>query len=210
MHEKCSRIGISGGTFDPIHYGHLIITEEARERFSLDKVLFIPSGKPPHKVDTKVTEQEHRLNMVSLAVGTNPHFEVSNIEMERKGYIYTVDTLMQLRRVYGDKAKLFFIIGADIVWDLLKWKDPRRLFGLCEFIVAFRPGYDGNDFIGEIEKLRTEYNTKIHIAETPLMEISSTDIRERIRNKRSVKYLVPESVERYIYDNNLYVNEATF
>lgn len=204
MQEEYARIGISGGTFDPIHYGHLIMAEEIRDTFNLDKVVFVPTGRPPHKVISKISDVEHRYNMVCSAVSTNPDFSVSRIEMEGEGYVYTVDTITRLKNLYGNSTKLFFIIGADIVWDLPKWKDPMRLFSLCEFIVAFRPGYNRVEFEKEVDRLRKEYNAQISMADTPAIDISSTDIRERIHDNRSIRYLVPESVEEYIRKNGLY------
>ncbi|MDP4093641.1 MAG: nicotinate-nucleotide adenylyltransferase [Bacillota bacterium] len=204
MSNEHERIGISGGTFDPIHYGHLIISEEIRVNFKLDKVIFIPTGKPPHKSQSEVTESEHRFNMVNIAIHTNPSFEVSRIEMEREGYIYTIDTMSRLKAELGESSELFFITGADIVWDLPKWKKPEQLFDLCEMIVAYRPGYLKEDFFSEIEKLKIKYGAKINVAETSIIGISSTEIRNRVRAGNSIKYLVPEDVEKYIHDNNLY------
>lgn len=205
MQKQNGRIGISGGTFDPIHHGHLIISEEIREEFHLDKIVFIPSGKPPHKDESEVSEAEHRFNMVCMATRSNPYFEVSRIEMDRAGYIYTVDTMECLKDEYGENTELFFITGTDIVWDLPKWKKPAELFKLCEFIVAYRPGYDKEKFLDEVQRLKSEYGARISLANTPAIELSSTMIRERVRNGSSIKYMVPENVEEYIYSNKLYL-----
>jgi len=205
MQERLPKIGIAGGTFDPIHYGHLIIAEEIRESCGLDKVLFIPSGNPPHKDTRCVTSAEHRFNMVAAAISTNGFFEASRLEMERTGYAYTVDTLQELRNLYGENVGLYFIIGADVVWDLLKWKQPERLFAMCEFIVAFRPACRMDSFVKEVEMLRTKHSARINIADTPVIDISSTAIRERAKTGRSLKYLVPEAVEDYILQNGLYL-----
>lgn len=204
MEEHFKRIGISGGTFDPIHYGHLIIAEHVRECFKLEKVIFIPSGMPPHKDLSRVTPAEHRFNMTNIAISTNRYFEASRIELERKGYTYTVDTLQQLRDMYGNEVELYFIIGADVVPDLLKWKDFKRVFELCEFVAVLRPWHDAEEFKFEIKHLQAEYGAKINIMRAPLIEISSTEIRERVMNGSSIKYLVPEGVESYIADNGLY------
>lgn len=198
------RIGISGGTFDPIHYGHLIIAEDVREKFKLDKVIFIPTGAPPHKDNTKVSDPEHRYNMVCAAISTNPHFEASRIEMERPGYTYTIDTLIELRQLLGANSRLFFITGADVIPELLTWKKYEQVFELCEFIAVLRPGYTREEFINEVKYLKKTYRAVIHIVEAPLIGISSTTIRERVKEHRTIKYLVPEEVEKYIYDTGLY------
>jgi len=208
MQGKLRKIGISGGTFDPIHYGHLIVAEQIRESLGLDKVIFIPSGAPPHKDNSKVTAAEHRFNMVCEAVKTNPYFEVSRIELEREGYSYTVDTMEQLNALYGEETRLFFITGADVIPELLTWKEYEKLFGLCEFIAVLRPGYKKDDFIKEIEYLKATYSAKIHTVHAPLIGISSTIIRDRVRNHKSIKYLVPEGVEDYIVKNGLYLKEG--
>ncbi|MCX7745670.1 MAG: nicotinate-nucleotide adenylyltransferase [Clostridia bacterium] len=202
--KKYERIGISGGTFDPIHCGHLIMAEEIRQKFNLDRVIFIPTGMPPHKVTAKVTEAEHRFSMVFDAIRSNPFFKALRTEIDRKGYTYTVDTLLQLRAIFGTEVKMFFITGADVVGDLLNWKDYEKVFSLCEFIAAFRPGNKRDGFIKQIEYINNNYHTHIHTADVPLIDISSTLVRERIRNNQSIKYLVPECVEKYILDNRLY------
>lgn len=198
------RIGISGGTFNPIHLGHLIIAEMARDRFGLDKVLFIPSGMPPHKNLGSVLDAEQRFDMVRRAVAGNSYFEESRIEIDRVGYTYTVDTLKKLRELYGSDAILYYIIGADVLHDLVTWKSFEEVFKICEFIAALRPGNNTQDFYRQMEYLKDTYGAVIHFIETPLIEISSTDIRKRIKEGRSIKYLVPESVEEYIKSNKLY------
>lgn len=207
MHENSERIGISGGTFDPIHYGHLIVAEEIRESMKLDRVVFIPTGNPPHKVSSRVTGAEHRFGMVQCAIRSNPFFEASRIEIERAGLTYTIDTLEQLMSVYKENTRLFFITGADVIPELLTWKDYRRLFSLCEFIAVLRPGYKKDEFMRKIEVLKSEYEAKIYTVNAPLIGISSTTIRERVKDGKSIKYLVPEGVEEYIRSNGLYKQE---
>ncbi|MDF2524348.1 MAG: nicotinic acid mononucleotide adenylyltransferase [Clostridiales bacterium] len=202
--QKSKRVGISGGTFDPIHYGHLITAEHIREKFELDKILFIPAGTPPHKDINQVTESEHRYNMVCSAVNGNPAFEVSRVEVDRKGYTYTVDTLSQLQQSYGRETEFNFIIGADVVSELLTWKDPERVFGLCNFIAVFRPGYEMKQFLEQIEYLKKSYSARIKTINVPLIDISSTEIRSRVKSGLSIRYLVPHEVEQYIYKNKLY------
>lgn len=204
MKGKYKRIGISGGTFDPIHHGHLIVAEEVRQKFELDRMLFIPVGLPPHKDNLTVTPAEHRFNMVNEAVSTNPHFEASRIEIDRKGYTYTIDTLTLLKSVYGDDTQIFFMVGADVVKDLLTWKDFRKVFSICTFIAAFRPGADRSEYNKEINDLRSEYRAKIEEVQIPLIEISSTAIRQKVKEGKSVKYLIPDGVEKYIMKNGLY------
>lgn len=203
MQEKL-KIGISGGTFDPIHIGHLVIAEQAREKMGLDRVLFIPSGNPPHKRDIEVTAAEDRYNMVQKAIEGNPYFEASRMEIDRGGYTYTVDTLRELRRIYGENALLYFIIGADILWDLPGWKEQRQVFSLCEFIAVLRPGYDRQAFSGQVELLQHEYGAVIHWIGAPLIDVSSTMLREKVSLGQSIRYLVPEAVENEINTKGLY------
>ena len=201
---KYKKIGISGGTFDPIHYGHLIIAEEIRQTMELEKMIFIPSGNPPHKTDAKVTSATHRFKMVEMATATNPYFQVSSIELEREGYSYTIDTLSQLKQMYGNDTALFFMTGADVIPELITWKNFKDIFSLCEFVAVLRPGFKREALIKEIEYLRNNYMATIHIVNAPLIGISSTIIRDRVRKDKSIKYLVPENVEHYIMKNNLY------
>ncbi|MDP4181525.1 MAG: nicotinate-nucleotide adenylyltransferase [Bacillota bacterium] len=198
------KIGISGGTFDPIHYGHLIIAENIRNSFKLDKVIFVPAGLPPHKKHLKVTSSLDRLNMVKKAVSSNSYFEVSSVEVEREGYTYTIDTLKHFRKTYGEAAKLFFITGADVIKELHLWKDYSEILSMCSFVTALRPEYNDDEFYKAIEHYRSNFNANIYIADAPMVQISSTDIRNRIAENRSIKYLLPECVEEYIFKNNLY------
>lgn len=204
MNEVFESVGILGGTFDPVHYGHLIIAEAVREGFNLDKILFIPSGQPPHKDNSKVSSAVHRFSMLKAAIETNPCFDVSRIEVEREGYTYTVDTLTQLRDKFGRSVKLYFIIGADIVPELITWKEFKKVFDLCEFIAVLRPGNDITEFNTEIDRLKSEYMARIHTIEVPLIDISSTEIRKKVCGKKSIKYLVPDSVETYIKNHGIY------
>jgi nicotinate-nucleotide adenylyltransferase len=204
MADKSKRIGISGGTFDPIHYGHLIVAEILREKFQLERIIFIPTGLPPHKNLAEVTSAEHRYDMVKGAIVTNPAFEVSRIEIERRGITYTIDTLTALRGIYGADTQLFYIIGADVVRDITTWKNFEEVFRMCDFIAVLRPEHKIADFNNTVEYLKSTYMAKIHTADIPLIDISSTYVRERVRNNKSIKYLVPESVEAYVECNGLY------
>ena len=205
MKDNVEKIGISGGTFNPIHIGHLMVAEIVRDRFGLDKVLFIPSGMPPHKSLSSVACAKHRFDMVEKAVESNPYFKASRIEIDREGYTYTVDTLKNLREIYGNNTSLYYIIGADVLNDLLTWKNYEEVLKICEFIAVLRPGNDVQAFKKQIEFLKQTYCAKIHFINTPLIEISSTEIRDRIKEGRSIKYLVRDSVEEYIKLNRLYI-----
>lgn len=204
MESKGLKIGICGGTFDPIHIGHLAIAEMIRCDFNLDKVLFIPSGRPPHKDLKIVTDPIHRLNMVKCAVSANPYFEAISIETEREGYSYTVDTLNNLHRIYPMDAQFYYIIGADVVMDLLTWKRAEEVFRLTKFIAVMRPGFIEDEINAKIKELRSEFDIDITSFEAPLIEVSSTIIRDRIMRKQSIKYLVNDCVEEYIEQNSLY------
>lgn len=197
------KIGIMGGTFDPIHLGHLAMAESAREIFELDEVLFIPSARPPHKAERKIESEAHRLMMTYLAVKSNENFHVSPMEMLRDGFSYTLDTVDELERKFNHVAELFFIIGSDSMAELPTWHKSRELVGKAHFVAAERPGIEIN--LNEIKKFFGEESmAHIHKFTTPGLEISSTDIRERIKAGRSIKYLVPESVEEYIFREQLY------
>lgn len=203
MDKLGNRIGISGGTFDPVHNGHLITAQYTMEKLELNKVIFIPSGKPPHKTRNDITSSEHRFNMVSEACEGNSCFEASKIEMERPGKTYTIDTLKQIKSMYGD-LDIFYITGADVIRDIKNWKDFEKVFELCDFIAAIRPNYDKDSFMQDVKLLKSKYQAKIHVIDVPLIEISSTEIRNRIKKGLPIKYLVPQKVEKYILENKLY------
>lgn len=203
MDKLGNRIGISGGTFDPVHNGHLITAQYTMEKLELNKVIFIPSGKPPHKTRNDITSSEHRFNMVSEACERNSCFEASKIEMERPGKTYTIDTLKQIKSMYGD-LDIFYITGADVIRDIKNWKDFEKVFELCDFIAAIRPNYDKDSFMQDVKLLKSKYQAKIHVIDVPLIEISSTEIRNRIKKGLPIKYLVPQKVEKYIMENKLY------
>ncbi|MEG6520744.1 nicotinate-nucleotide adenylyltransferase [Desulfotomaculum sp. 1211_IL3151] len=200
MKEIC----LMGGTFDPVHFGHLVVAEEVRQRFHLDKVVFIPAGKPPHKTDKVILDAQHRVNMIRLAIASNPYFEISTIEVERRGLSYTVDTIEQLRRSFQVES-IYFITGADAILEILTWKDVERLLSMAYLIAATRPGYDLNNLEETLKSLPTPFMKRILPLEVPALAISSSDIRKRVREGKSIKYLLPESVEGYIYHNNIYV-----
>ncbi|MGL5506323.1 MAG: nicotinate-nucleotide adenylyltransferase [Paraclostridium sp.] len=190
------KIGIMGGTFDPIHYAHLATAEYAREKFKLDKILFIPTGNPPHKAKLR-TDKVDRYNMVLLATKNNEYFITSAMEINREKRTYTVDTLKELHKIYPN-SEIYFITGADTICDMENWRNVGENFELATFIAASRPGIRDSEAKQKIEKLKNIYDAKIEEIDAPSLDISSTYIREQIKEKKSVKYLLPEEVQRYI------------
>jgi nicotinate-nucleotide adenylyltransferase len=190
-----------GGTFDPIHYGHLVTAEEALVQLSLDSVLFVPTGRPWMKEHEVVSPPEDRYLMTVIATASNPLFRVSRMEVDRDGPTYTVDTLRGLKELYGPKTDLFFITGADAIVEILQWKDPQELFDLATFIAVTRPGYD---VMAAIEAHAPANRPDIPVMSIPALAISSTDIRGRIAAGRPIRYLVPEGVKSYVEKAGLY------
>ncbi len=201
------KIGIMGGTFDPIHFGHLYIAECSRHRFGLEKVIFIPTGDPVHKSRRGITGPAMRMEMTALAIRSNPHFAISRIEVDRPGPTYTVDTLKELHRE-GIGDRIFFITGADAIMEILSWKDVDRVFQLCEFIAITRPGYSFKEIDQVLSRLTKTERDRIHFHQTGGILISSTDIRQRVLCGAPIKYLVPEKVEEYIKEYRLYLPEG--
>lgn len=197
------RIGVMGGTFDPVHYGHLVTAEEALVQFNLDKVIFMPTGRPVRKTHLHVSSAEDRYLMTVIATASNPDFEVSRLEIDRPGSTYTVDTMLALRETYGPRAELFFVSGADAVREILTWKDAARFAELCTFIAATRPGYVA-DLDAFASANPTASRPLVESMEVPALAISSSDIRARVAARRPVRYLLPESVATYIDKNGLY------
>lgn len=202
--KKGIRLGIMGGTFNPIHHGHLVMAEEVRNKFELDKVIFVPTGTPPHKKSEELVSAQDRYLMTVLATMTNLCFEVSTIEIEREGVSYTIDTISEFKKVYGQETKIYFITGADAILSIFTWKDMDHLLESCEFIAATRPGYCLEELRTNIEAINPDYLKHIHLVEVPGIAVSSTDVRERIRDNKPIKYLMPETVESYIIKNKLY------
>ena len=189
------RIGIMGGTFDPIHHGHLVAASEVQHEFDLDEVVFVPTGDNPFKKDRHVTLAEHRYLMTLIATANNPRFSVSRVDIERPGVTYTIDTLRDIRRLYPHE-ELFFITGADVLSDILRWKDNQELWDIAHFVGVNRPGHDLH-----VAGLPQQ---SFDLLEVPAMAISSTDIRERARAGRPIWYLVPDGVVQYIKKYHLY------
>ena len=197
------RLGVMGGTFDPIHYGHLIAAERAREELALDKVLFIPSGIPPHKRAGALALPKDRYLMTGLAIASNACFQLSDIEIVRDGVSYTVDTLKALLELYND-VQLFFITGADAILDIATWKSPGELLSMCNFVAVSRPGYNIDSIWRKAGKYIDRPEKSITGIGIPGLDISSTEIRERVREGKSVKYLLPDDVIDFIAEHGLY------
>lgn len=220
------RIGLFGGTFNPVHSGHLRIAGEIKEHFALDLVIFIPTGIPPHKVKSEVISPEHRLRMVELAVAPYRYFTVSPIEAERKDFSYSIDTVTALKKDMGDSAEFYFIIGIDAFMEINTWKNANELMTMCNFVVILRPGHRFTDLSGVdipllhnlpgdvLEKLDQGEtsgasfpltgNYQLFLAKITLCDISSTELRRLVREGKEVRNLLPESVMSYIIQKRLY------
>jgi nicotinate-nucleotide adenylyltransferase len=193
------RVGVMGGTFDPIHHGHLVTAEEAVVQFGLDQVVFVPTGRPWMKADRVVSPSEDRYLMTVVATASNPRFSVSRVEIDREGPTYTVDTLRELADEHPD-AELYFITGADAILEIFDWKDPEDVLGLAHFIAATRPGYD----LARFEAAAPTHHPKVSTMDIPALAISSSDIRQRVKEGRAIRYLLPEGVKSYIEKQGLY------
>ena len=195
--------GILGGTFDPIHFGHLVLAEKAREAFQLEKVVVVPAAIPPHKIGEVSTEAHHRLRMVELAIEGSPWFEVSSVELEREGPSYSIDTIRELKKKYSD-SETALIMGFDSLLDLHSWRDYQSILEETKIITAFRPGYpiisDNNHWPSFLKA----YRHQVLVLEAPLLDISSTWLRVELMYGRSIRYLVPDRVRDYINTKGLY------
>lgn len=192
------RLGIMGGTFDPIHLGHLVCAEEARWQFGLDQVLWVPAGQPWQKKGREVSSPEDRYMMTVLATQSNAAFSVSRLEIDRGGPTYTLETLKALRSFYGESTELFFITGTDAVMQILTWKDPEAILSEARFIAASRPAFEVDDI--DLDR----FAGRVTVMSIPALAISSTDIRRRVAEGRPITYLVPPEVERYVAERALY------
>ena len=196
------RLGIMGGTFDPIHNGHLVAAEQAFDDLGLDTVVFMPAGRPAFKQDKQVTAGEDRYAMTLLATSDNPHFLASRFEIDRPGVTYTADTLERLRAIYPENVTLYFITGADAIADILSWRDAEKIGGLAKLVGATRPGYDLARAQSTIDASGFEFD--VTYLEVPALAISSSYLRERVHNMQSLRYLTPDSVTGYIHKHRLY------
>ncbi len=197
------KVGIMGGTFDPIHNGHLATAEAVNDALNLDQILFIPAARPPHKRGRQLADEFHRLAMTVLATCSHPDFHVSTIELERDGPSYAVDTVDALKNIFPPDAQFFYVLGADAALELHTWHNAFELVSKCFFVAATRQGT-----VFDLDAVHKNFPADLrhHIihVETPALEISSTDIRDKILHRRSIKYLVPEPVEQYIRKERLY------
>lgn len=204
--HRIYRLGIMGGTFDPIHIGHLACAEQARVAFDLDAVVFIPTGNPVFKQDKKVSDASHRVNMCALATADNAHFGVSTLETDREGNTYTVDTLLQLRAFYPENVKLYFITGADAVLHIMKWRDSEIISQMAYLIAVTRPG---SNLTAEFKEQMHQYtNFETLYLQMTALSISSSLLRELVMKGESIRYLVDPEVYRYIKEQGLYLPEA--
>ncbi|MBV9713192.1 MAG: nicotinate-nucleotide adenylyltransferase [Ktedonobacteraceae bacterium] len=204
------RIGLLGGTFDPIHYGHLLIAEEVSAVLDMAEMIFIPAGQPPHKPGRVITPAEHRLAMLELAIASNPRFTISLVEMKRPGLSYLVDTLHILRSQVGTDVELSFVIGWDSLEELHTWYKPQGILEQLDALVAVgRPGYvdEGEYNNKQLEARLPGITQRLRVVQTPQFSVSSTDLRRRVAQGRPIKYQVPEAVERYIFEHGLYVSD---
>ncbi len=192
------KIAIMGGTFNPIHYAHLLSAEQVREGLGYDKILFVPAARPPHKSQPDMVSAEHRYQMVLLATADNPYFEVSRIELDRAGPSYTIQTIKTLRHLYGKTTELAWIIGADSLIEYKIWKNFDEVLEQCTMIVTTRPNYD-------LERVPSDVRSRVTTLRINEFDMSATEIRERVRSNSSIRYLVPEEVAAYINKHQLYL-----
>ena len=197
------RVGVFGGTFDPIHLGHLAVARSIQSSLGLDNVVFVPAGQPWLKADTPVSRVKDRVQMLRLALARRRALELSTIEADRPGPSYTVDTMETLQRQLGSDADFFFLLGSDALMDIAKWKEPQRLIQLCQLVAFARPGF-GLPTMEALEVAVPGISMRVVFAEVPQVNIRATDIRRRIAEGRSIQRLVPRVVERYILEHGLY------
>ncbi|HJP66062.1 MAG TPA: nicotinate-nucleotide adenylyltransferase [Actinomycetota bacterium] len=198
LRRRC--LGVMGGTFDPIHQGHLVTAEAAVHEFGLDEVVFVPTGRPWMKTDREVSPGEDRYLMTVIATASNPRFSVSRVELDRDGPTYAVDTLRAIRDEVGEGCELFFITGADAILEIFHWKDPEEVLRQAHFIAATRPGYD----LARLEKEAPTSHPNVSVMNVPALAISSSDVRRRVAAGEPIRYLVPEGVQTYIEKAGLY------
>ncbi len=197
------KIGIMGGSFNPIHLGHLHLAESARVEFHLDKVIFIPAGDNPFKQTNVSVTRQQRFEMVNMAIASNERFASASIELDRHGKSYTIDTIREIKKMYP-QSELYFITGADIMFEITQWRSAEELLQSINFITATRPGYPVSKWRRRVRRLRKKYHANIYGLMSAEMDITSTEIRNRIASGQSIKYLIPEPVEAYIETHHLY------
>ncbi len=200
-------IGVLGGTFDPIHRAHILVAMEARECLNLDKVLFVPAAQTPLKEDVSISSVEHRVQMLLLAIADYPYFKMSTIEIDRPGTSYTVDTIAEIQSKLGIGDELFFIMGCDSLVQLPRWKEPSRIIQMCWLVAVPRPGCSFDE-VNIMEKVIPGLSRRLVLLDKPEIDISATEIRERVAKGLSIHPLVPEPVEEYIKRHKLYLPES--
>lgn len=201
---KKRRIGFMGGTFDPIHYGHLLIAENAYEQFRLDEVIFMPTGTSPHKDSGKILDANERMELIQLAIKGNPHFSCSDYEITKEGICYTYLTLRDFHKQFQD-AELYFIMGADSLAYFDSWRRPDEISRLSTILAAVRDGLDLDQLLPIRDSLEQKYNTRIGFINTPNFSVSSHMIRQRLAKRQTVRYLIPDAVEAYLKQHAIYV-----
>jgi len=202
------KIGVLGGTFDPIHLGHLIVAEEARARLNLPQTLFVPAGQPWLKTNNVISPAEHRVEMIRLAIADKPYFKLSTMEIERPGPTYTVDTIAALKGQLSPGDELFFILGWDNLIQLPQWREPSRLIKMCRLVAIPRVGYPTPE-LTSLEAAIPGLSQRVILLDSPRVDINASEIRQRVAQGLSIHHLVPEPVERYIKQHKLYVTRQT-
>jgi nicotinate-nucleotide adenylyltransferase len=202
---KGAKLGVIGGTFDPPHYGHLVLAENARVQLALDGVLFVPAGQPPHKPASPVTPAHHRVALVEAAIGGNSAFTLSRVDLDRPGPHYTVDMLGILSRTYPDAA-LFFLMGGDSLAEFASWRDPTGIVEQAQLVVMERPGWEAD--VASLTEAIPGIRERLTTLDAPYLQISGTDLRRRVRAGLPIRYLVPPAVEQYVIQQGLYPGEA--
>lgn len=200
------RMGIMGGTFDPIHYGHLAAAEEAWAKLSLDQVVFVVANIPPHKIGEEITPAKHRYAMVELAIASNPHFFISRVDLDRPGPSYSVDTVRLLKQGWGPDSEIFFIMGMDSLMEIDAWHEPDQLIRLCRLVAVERPGFQPD--LEALEAKVPGIAARTVMIDMPAVDISSSDLRRRVREGLPIKYQVPPEVEEYIHGHGLYLERG--
>lgn len=202
------RIGIYGGTFDPVHHGHLVLAEQCREQCQLDEVWFVPAAQPPHKLDSIISPSNARCEMIEFAIAGHPHFKLSRLELERTGPSFTVTTLEQLH-AEDASHELFLLIGADSLRDLPQWREPQRILELATVIAVNRGDRPLPDRASLERQLGASASSKLKLVQMPGIDLSASDIRQRVSSGRSIRYLVPRAVEAYLHQHRLYAARAS-
>ncbi len=203
MEQRKKRIGIMGGTFSPIHVGHLIMAEKAYETMDLDIVWMVPTANPPHKQDLDILDANHRLNMVKMAIEDNPHFQLSTMEMEEEKPRYSYETMEWLNKTYPE-CEFFYILGADSLFAIETWREYERFMAATHILVANRKEQVTDKLEEQISYLKNKYGARISVIDSPNLEISSSEIREMVENGKSIRYYVPDCVYQYIQKEKLY------